>query len=483
MTDRIVVPLILRGKVITDHLIEIPGRGGNITFYTPDAHQYLDQIPLGHPRKMADLYSITFDEILDFLEELGHRLDIKTNQHMQWARELTYAASPMTPGIIDFFYETVGGQFNRDFLRDMADVDIGIDKLEGWVEEQVATGPLTRVRCFGSKALHIAAGNGPAGTTIALIRNALTRSDAIIKSPSNDPFTGPAILQTMCDIDADHPLTKHMSIAYWRGGDEEFEKRLYQPHNVEKIIAWGGYTSVKHVTKYIQPGLELISMDPKRSASVVGEEAFKDEVKMKDAAIRFASDFGGFNQVGCTNSRVAYVQTGTDDDGLEVANRFAQMAYDALATFPERYSSKPKDYSPELRGKVNALRLEDDFYKVIGGEDDEGAVIVSQFADAIDFMPELDHRTVNVVPIDDIDEFLDAIDSYTQSIGVYPESLKGELRDQMPLYGCQRIISLGYTSAVTMAGPHDALEPMARMVKWVVDEISDPETRPPMWLP
>ena len=482
MSSNLTIPMILRGKIITDNLIEIPGRGGNITFDTPDAHQYLNQIPLGHPAKMADLYDLSFYDILDFLEELGNQLNINTNEHMQKARELTYAASPMTPGIVDFFYDTVGGQFNRQFLKEMADVDIGIDKLDGWVEEQVATGPRTRVRCFGSRALHIAAGNGPAGTTIALIRNALTRSDAIIKSPSNDPFTGPAILQTMCNMDANHPLTKHISIAYWRGGDTRFEEQLYQPHNIEKIIAWGGYNSVKHVTQYIQPGLELISMDPKRSGSIIGEEAFEDEGSMKEAAVRLASDFGGFNQVGCTNSRVAYLQSGTDDEGLEKANQFAQMAYDALAAFPERYSSKPKEYSAELRGKVNALRLEDDFYKVIGGQDDEGAVIVSQFPEAIDFMPELDHRTVNIVPIDDLDEFLDAIDSYTQSIGVYPESLKEQLKDQMPLYGCQRIISLGYTSAVTMAGPHDALEPMARMVKWVVDEISDPDERKPMWL-
>ena len=42
------------------------------------------------------------------------------------------------------------------------------------------------------------------------------------------------------------------------GGDEALEAKLYQPHNIEKICAWGGFASVKHVTKYIQPGIELI---------------------------------------------------------------------------------------------------------------------------------------------------------------------------------------------------------------------------------
>ena len=480
MSD-IVVPMIVRGKIIADNLTEIEGRGGQATFLTPDAHHYIDELPLGHPGKLADLYAITFDEILDFLGALGAALDIETNAHMQAAQALTYAASPMTPTMIDGFYANVGASFDRDFLHEMADTDIGVAKLEGWVEEQVASGPRTRVRCFGSRALHIAAGNGPTGTVIALIRNALTRSDAIIKSPSNDPFTGPAILQTMCELDANHPLTRHMSIAYWRGGDEEFERRLYQPHNIEKIVAWGGFASMKHVTRYIQPGLELISLDPKRSASVVGEETFNDPEAMQEAAIRLASDFGGFNQVGCTNSRVAYLQCGTDDEGLRKANAFAEMAYEALATFPESYSCKPKDYPAELKMKVNALRLEDDFYRVFGGADDEGAVVVSQFPDAVDFMPEMEGRTINIVPIDDLEEFLDACDAWTQTVGVYPESLKETLRDQMPLYGVQRIVSLGYASDTTMAGAQDAIEPMARMVKWVVDEINSPETRKPMW--
>ena len=477
-----VIPMILRGQIITDNLIEIPGRGGNITFDTPDAHRYLDQIPLGNPGKMADMYALSYDDILDYLVELGQRLNIKTNTHMQEARELTYAASPLTPPIVDWFYDTVDSMFDRDFLREMADVDIGIDKLEGWVEEQVATGPRTRVRCFGSRALHIVPGNGPGGTTIAIVRNALTRSDAIIKTPSNDPFTGPAIVRTMCEMDANHPLTKHVAIGYWRGGDETLERRLYQPHNMEKILAWGGFASVKHVTQYIQPGLELISMDPKRSASVIGPEAFSDDSRMEEAATRLASDFAGLNQVGCTNSRVAYVMTGTDDEGLEKANQFGQMAYDAMLDFPEHYSTKPKEYPQSLKEKIDALRLVDDFYHVIGGEEREGAVVVSQMAETLDFMPEMDGRSINMVPVDTLDEITSAMDAYTQSIGVYPESLKEELLNVLPLFGAQRFVSLGYTMAVTMAGPHDAIEPLARMVKWVVDEMSTPEERPPMWL-
>lgn len=123
----------------------------------------------------------------------------------------------------------------------------------------------------------------------------------------------------MCDMAPDHPITRHFAVAYWRGGDPEVEDRLYQPHNIEKITAWGGLAGLKHVTKYLQPGLELIALDPKTSISIVGSEALDGEQEMREAARRLVIDVGGANQAGCSSSRVVYVLTGTDDEGIERA--------------------------------------------------------------------------------------------------------------------------------------------------------------------
>jgi hypothetical protein len=74
-----------------------------------------------------------------------------------------------------------------------------------------------------------------------------------------------------------------------------------------------------------------------------------------------------------------------------------------------------------------------------------------------------------------------AVTSYTQTVGIYPESLKAQLRDVLPLYGAQRLVSLGYACHVTLAGPQDALEPLRRMCKWIVEETCDPSEVTPMW--
>ena len=480
-----VAPMIIRGKVISENLIEVGGRGGDLQFLAPDPHHYLEQIPLGNPEKMADLYQISFEEILDYLEELGQKLNPEKNAHVHRARELSYLTAPTTRGLVDLQYGNMANAFQRETVRGLAQKSIGIDYLEGWVEEQTKGGGRVGIRCFGARTLHIVAGNSPMVSVNTVIKNAILRSDAIIKAPSNDPFTALAIAQTMIDMAPDHPLTKHLTVAYWRGGDVAFEEKLYQPQNIEKIVAWGGFASMKHVTRYIQPGLELISLDPKRSVSIVGAEAFESEEMMRSAAQRLATDIGAMNQVACVNSRLSYILSGTDDAGLKKINKFGEYVYEAMMKLPAIISTKPKRYDRDLKEHVDALRLDGDWFNVIGGRDDEGAIIVSQMPEAVDFSTLLNDRTANLVPVDSLAEVMKAMNSYTQTVGVFPESLKQELLNVLPLGGAQRFVSLGYAIGRSIGaggrGTQDGIEVVRRMGKWIVNEISDPVASPGFW--
>ncbi|MBO3273946.1 acyl-CoA reductase [Pseudomonas schmalbachii] len=477
-----IAPLIIRGEVITDNLIEVGGRGGDLTFMTPDAHKYIDKLPLGNPAKLADLYSLSFDDILDYCVELGKRLEFSKNPYLQEACELSYLTAPTTPTIVRASYMGLQNMLTREFITEMVETTVGVNYLEGWVKQTLLDGTELEVRCFGARTLHIVAGNAVSLSLWTIIRNMVLRSDAIIKAPSNDPFTALAIARTMIDMAPDHPLTKHLTVAYWKGGDQAFEQRLYQPQNLEKIVAWGGFASMKHVTQYIQPGLELISLDPKRSASIIGKGTFDSEETMREAAVRVAADIGAINQKGCVCARTIYVQSGTDEEGLERLNVFGGYVYDAMLNLPNTLSTKPKRYEPRLKAEVDALRLDDEWYKVIGGKDGEGAIICSQIPEAVSFSTMLDDRTANLVPVDSLDEMMAAVDSYTQTVGVYPESVKDELKDILPLYGAQRIVSLGYAAAMKFAAPQDSIEPMRRMGKWISNQIGSPETTPAPWL-
>jgi Acyl-CoA reductase (LuxC) len=464
------IPLIIRGKIITDHMVEYEGRRGELTFRTPDVTNYLDQLPLTDPTSMADMYELTFDDVVAYLDELGKRLSPIDNAYMQEAYELSCITSGLTPEILYSKYcDVTPAMLSADTVREVADARIGISTLEGWTRQVLGDGRVAYTRPFGARCVHVTAGNSPSCAGITTLWNAITRGDAVIKSPSNDPLTSTAIGRTMIDMAPDHPLTKHYSVAYWKGGNTEFERRIYSPENFEKVVAWGGFASMKHITRYLQPGLELVAMDPKLSGTIVGKEAFESDATMQKVAGLIAMDFGSSNQEGCANARVISIQSGTDSEGLARLDKLAEYTYEALLRLPVEISAPHRYFSQALKEEIAGIRGSN-FYHVVGGLANLGAVIVSHIPDPVDFAESLACRVANFVPCDEVEEALRLITIHTQTIGVYPDSLKTRYRDKLALLGGQRIVSLGQHLALNWALPHDGIEPLRRLCRWINDE-------------
>ncbi|MGO4169322.1 acyl-CoA reductase [Novosphingobium sp. YAF33] len=473
MNDDFRVPLIIRGQIIGDGDVLYGGRRGGVSFRAPDLAKYVADLPLRTPSSMADLYSLRFEEILDFLVALGERLDIGRNRHLQHAFRLSCLTSGLSESILRRHFQHMGATFDRGEMRRMMERSCGVDYLEGWVDQgpSIFPGLSARTRAFGARAVHVIAGNAPIVSILTVIRNALTRSDAIIKLPSNDPLTAAAIVRTMAEMAPEHPLSRHISVAYWKGGDEQVEPVIYDPRGIEKIVAWGGFDSVKHITRYLQPGIDLITQDPKLSGTIIGREAFADDATMKQVARRLALDIGAQNQEGCVSARVIYVESGTDDVGLRNANRLGELTFEALQRLPDHLSTPHKAFDTALKSEIDGVRLNDEEYRVFGGRSNEGAVIVSQDDYPVDFSRTLACRVGNIVPVDTTDTAINSVNAYTQTIGIFPESLKEALRDRLAYQGVQRIVSLG--GAATMQHNmerQDAIEPVRRMVKWVTEE-------------
>jgi hypothetical protein len=470
------IPALIRGRLHEGDLVQFGGRS-EAAFRAPDPQTLLAALPLRDPGALVDLHALPFDEIVAFLAGLGERLTLADNAHLQEALAHSAAFSDMTPPLVESSFKQLPGLFARESVREQAELSIGIPYLEGWVPRTLADGRTARIRAFGARTVHVIAGNSPLIAALSIIRNAIVRSDAVIKSPSNDPLTALAIARTAAELDPNHPVTRHLSVAYWKGGDTAVEEHLYQPAHIEKIIAWGGFASVTHVLRYVQPGLELISLDPKRSATIIGPEAFADADTHADVARRIATDVGALNQLGCVNARVVYVASGTDEHGLERINRLGAAVYEQLQRLPDSVSTPAKWFDPELRAQLDGLRSSPDFYRVHGGAHGEGAVIVSQLDEPVEFHRSLSGRVANLVPVEHPADVLGQINAYTQTIGIYPESLKTELRDALALHGAQRLASLGHAADPSVALPQDALEPVRRMAKWIVDEQCEPGGR------
>jgi hypothetical protein len=476
MSPSVTVPLIIRGEIIDRADVEFGGRRGEVRFHAPDVGAYLDRLALDTPSNMADLHALTFADIVDYLAALGQRLHIADNPYLQEAFELSRQTSGLSDSILRYFYEAIPQSFLPAVVRETAERLVGIDYLEGWVDQpsQIHGGTPSRIRAFGARCVHIIAGNVPMVGVGTVIRNAFTRSDAIIKTPSNDPLTSAAIARTMIAMAPAHPLTRHLSVAYWKGGDERIEQQIYDPRRIEKIIAWGGFASIKHITRYLQPGLDLITLDPKHSATIIGPEAFADAATLRSVAARLALDIGIMNQEGCVNARVVYVACGTDQRGLSQLEQLGRLTFDALQNLPAHLSTPHKAFDAELRAEIDGLRFAGNDYRVFGGKNNEGAIILSQADAPVDFARMLACRVGNLVPIDDLETAVRSVNAYTQTIGIYPEALKQRLRDRLAFQGAQRLVSLGGAGIFhDAATPQDGIEPVRRMCKWVVEETVD----------
>ncbi|MCX7865411.1 MAG: hypothetical protein N2423_10335, partial [Novosphingobium sp.] len=189
----IVAPAVIRGEIITDNLVSFGGRGSAMEFLSPDPAAIVDRLPLRNPAQMRSLYTLSIDEIIDFLVELGSALDVERNAHMQEALEHCLAVTELTPSILRWQYSLIRHYLSREMVRGFIDVPIGIPFVEGWQQIALADGRSASIRAMGARCVHITAGNSPMTAVITLARNALTRSDAILKSPSNDPFTALAL--------------------------------------------------------------------------------------------------------------------------------------------------------------------------------------------------------------------------------------------------------------------------------------------------
>jgi hypothetical protein len=477
MSDIIDIPIISRGRIImpgADDAVEFKGRGG-ASFRTPDPHKHIHDLVLGNTALLADLNDTRMADIVDFLAEVGKRLRLEDNAWLQQSFALALQAGGLAEPILRGVYEDLPRMFDPKGLTELVDATIGIAYLDGWAPAR--SHPNVRVRAVGTRQLHITAGNVPVVAALTIARAGLTKSDCLIKSPSNDPLTANAIARTMIEVDAGHPVTKHIAVAYWKGGDEFMDSQIVRTSRIDKITAWGGMSSVKHIQKFLSPGIDLTALNPKYSMSLIGREALDSEAAMTEAATGLAVISGFYNQTACANTRIVYVESDTDEDSLERVIELGRRIVAAFQTLPPVISTQAAAANKELEAEMEAVALDDDFYHV-EGDTVRGGFVVSKFSDRIDFYDKLNNRVVNLVPMPDLLEVVKWCDDTTQTVGVYPEALRDRVLDTFSLAGVQRMVPLAGGDPMQIfkdmhtlppGMPHDGIEPMRRNVRWVID--------------
>ncbi len=457
--EAIRVDHFVRGKVVEGGAVEYRSRDLGVAFATPELR--LDDLVT--PRsELPPLLDVPVAEIIDFLVACGERLVLDRNEHLQEALERIVATNPLPRRVVENTFRRAEHFITREGLWCSVETNFANPAaLDGWVERVDLHGQRGALRAFPPRMVHMLAGNSPTGCISSITSGALVKAVNVFKMPSSDPFTAVAVLRTMADVDPDHPVVRSMSAVYWRGGDERVERPLYRPQYFDRIVAWGGGDAIDNVIRYLGPGLQLVSFDPKTSISMLGPEAFASDEVIDEVAEAAATDVTVFNQEACLASRFLFVEG--DRAGVE---RFCERLQQRIAVDREYGSEVAHPLPIEDREQIEMLELMDDDVRVWGAPDGRGLVILTR--DPVEFHPT--NKTANVVHVDSLDAAVRHVNVATQTIGMYPEATKTRMRDRLASAGAQRVVRLGGAAKHVMGGPHDAMFPLQRFVHWMSDE-------------
>jgi hypothetical protein len=401
-------------------------------------------------------------EIVDLLVATGDALRADRDGLLAEALDRMTTVSPLPAEVLERAYAVLWRSFRRPALQAQIDHELGgADVLDGWREVRLPEGRVAATRAYPPRLVHIIAGNAPGVAAMSVVRGALTKGVNLLKLPSNDLFTATAILRTMASVAPGHPVVRSFSAAYWRGGEEAVESVLFRPQFFDKLVAWGGESTIRGALRYVGPGFELVSFDPKTSISLIGREAFASPESLAAAAEAGAADATFFNQQACVASRFQFVEGSPED-----ADRYAGLLCERLGVAREFSSQRGPRVASELREEIDVLRSLAPDYRVWGGYDGTGLVIRSP--EPVDFHP--DGKIVNVVPVAALPDAVAHAGVATQTVGVYPAARKAGLRDALACAGVQRVVSLGGAGGMPPGLSHDGFYPLQRLMRWVNDE-------------
>lgn len=451
-------PFFIRGQLVEGADTVHRSRDLGVEFATPK----LDMDQLVRPRtELPPLLNTPLAEIIDFLAETGRRLIHPSNPYIEACIERMAKVSLQPRSAIEFIMRNAAEYLEPKSLREVVEQNFPNPKaLDEWIPHTDHQGRRSYVRAFAPRLIHVLPGNAPAQGIRSIAQSALVKAVNVFKMPSADPFSTVAFLRTMADIDPNHPVVQSMSAVYWAGGDEAVERVLFRPQYFDKLVAWGGGDAISNVMKYIGPGFQLVSFDPKTSISMVGREVFASEDAMAEAARRNASDVAMANQEACVCSRFTFIEATP-----EQADHYCELLASEIR-IDRMGEGEPRPLESDLREQIDVLRMMDDDYAVFGASDGRGVAIRSE--EPVDFHPL--RKTSNVVCVSSLEDAVKYVNVATQTVGVWPFHRMKDLRDRLASGGAQRVVRLGEAGPSAIGNPHDAMYPLHRFVHWMANE-------------
>ena len=404
------------------------------------------------------LYSLSVDDILKYLDTILAYL-CKNRKLVSQIAGLYAKTSEYPDTLLDKWFSTITETLNRKNALQMIDAELsyngkpGRDFLNGWVK---IDDEMTCIRAMPTRQLHITAGNVPEVPIISALRAVLTKSAAAIKLPYGAIIPGALVAIAAYNAAPDHPITKNLSLVYWQGGDESVENELFAPDAFDRIVVWGGPTTIAAVQSKT-PFTKTISLNPRYGISLIGKEAFSGT--LQETIDKALTDVIAYNQKACISSLVHYVE-GT----AEQADEYARGLQHAFKNYGDK---TPCFISPGGQGNIKRMKrgryADAKWYLNYKGDDFISGVMVTEEFDI------LDHPASFLVVVRPVAKFEDALKYIHQSVstvGIFPEERRIEFKDRILARGVSSVLPLGQCEKVFSGMPHDGMMILNQLVDW-----------------
>jgi hypothetical protein len=317
-----------------------------------------------------------------------------------------------------------------------------------------------RLRAVPTRQLHLTAGNTPVVPVTSLLWGWATKGACAVKSPAGSVAVLASLAAAMMSVDPTHPLTRHTSLVYWRGGSVAAEQLLLADGAFDRRVVWGSAATISSVLER-SGSTETIVMRPRHGLGVIARSAIRDD--FESVVRRAAADSMIANQDACMSSLLHLVQ-GDEAEVDAYAAALARALRDWDVALPQGLSSQRP-----VGGGLAVLRrgvLAGGRWTINGQwPSPTSAVVVSDLP--FDPSRHPGHRLVLVRPIAELTDALVHLSPEVAYVGIAPESIRLQIADAAAARGVDNVLPLGEAERTFAGRPHDGMRILSRLVRWV----------------
>lgn len=314
---------------------------------------------------------------------------------------------------------------------------------------------------------HWMAGNVQILGMFALVQCFLTKNVNLLKVAAKDGGVFASLMSAFEGLEyttADgytikgDDLVKTVAVVYFSRHAKSLGEMMSKSAKVR--IAWGGKEAVETVAGYPSAiDCETVIFGPKLSYAVIAKEELSSEQEAKKLARRVSVDVSIFDQAGCASPHNLYIERG----GVVSPEQFCEI----LATaFPKTEIQIPKPtVSPEQISAIHSIRGVYDFKGKVWGSPTMSWSILLSDEEKCELCSPVYSRALMVHEVDHINQALDNIEDYIQTIGIAaPVEKAMEFASKATEKGVARCPLIGRMLNFEM--PWDGTFLIDRLVRW-----------------